>query len=69
MTEHKSKSSKWTLKYANHLDIYAIKLEGEGSLWLEKEELEELREFLNSVDQQNVEKEIKKWDDSFSVGL
>jgi hypothetical protein len=48
MTEHKSKSGKWTLK-SNDLEIYAIKLEAEGSLWLEKEELEELREFLNSI--------------------
>lgn len=34
---------------SNDLDIYALRMEGEGSLWLEKAELEELREFLNSL--------------------
>jgi hypothetical protein len=34
---------------SNDLGIFALKMENEGSLWLEATEIAELREFLNSI--------------------
>jgi hypothetical protein len=43
-----SKDGKFSI-LSNDLEIYALKMENEGSLWLELGELEDLREFLNSL--------------------
>lgn len=34
---------------ANNLGIYALKMVDENSFWMEQSEIEELREFLNSL--------------------